>query len=54
VLAGTETVAIDDPQLTVRDEQGAPVGRQPLLAVMGLRDIDPARRMLDDTAETIG
>ncbi len=53
VLAGTETVAIDDPQLTVRDERGEPTGRQPLRAVMGLPDIDPARRVLDDAAETI-
>jgi diaminohydroxyphosphoribosylaminopyrimidine deaminase/5-amino-6-(5-phosphoribosylamino)uracil reductase len=29
------------------------VGRQPLRAVMGLRNIDPASRVLDDTAETI-
>ncbi len=29
------------------------MGRQPLRAVMGLRNIDPASRVLDDTAETI-
>ncbi len=55
VLAGTGTVLGDDPQLTVRDEtdQPLPADRQPLRAVMGLRDVPPTSRVLDDRAETV-
>src|SRR5213078_780223 len=53
VLAGTGTVLVDDPQLTVRDEVDAPLprGQQPLRAVMGLRDLPADRRVLDAVAE---
>ena len=55
VLAGTGTVLVDDPQLNVRDEVGAPLPRewQPLRAVMGMRDLPDESRVLDDTAETV-
>lgn len=55
VLAGTGTVLVDDPQLTVRDEVDEPLARdlQPLRAVMGLRDLPPRSRVLDDSAETV-
>lgn len=53
ILVGTNTVEVDDPALTVRDEYDEPVVRQPLRAVMGLRDLAPDRRVLDDTAETV-
>lgn len=53
MLVGTGTVAVDDPELTVRDEVDQPVERQPLRAVMGLRDLDPDRRVLDARAETV-
>ncbi len=55
VLAGTGTVLTDDPRLTVRDEHGTdlPRARQPLRAVMGLRDLPSDRRVLDDAAETV-
>ncbi len=55
VLVGTGTVEADDPQLTVRDERERPwpPDRQPLRAVMGLRDVDPAARVLDDTARSV-
>ncbi len=54
VLAGTGTVLVDDPQLTVRDETDEPLPRehQPLRAVMGLRDLPGAARVLDDRAPT--
>ncbi|HET9420408.1 MAG TPA: bifunctional diaminohydroxyphosphoribosylaminopyrimidine deaminase/5-amino-6-(5-phosphoribosylamino)uracil reductase RibD, partial [Nocardioides sp.] len=35
MLVGTNTVAVDDPQLTVRDEQDQPLPHQPLRTVMG-------------------
>ncbi|MFN8194296.1 MAG: bifunctional diaminohydroxyphosphoribosylaminopyrimidine deaminase/5-amino-6-(5-phosphoribosylamino)uracil reductase RibD [Nocardioidaceae bacterium] len=53
MLVGTNTVAVDDPQLTVRDEEDQPLAQQPLRAVMGLRDLDPGRRVLDDVAPTV-
>jgi diaminohydroxyphosphoribosylaminopyrimidine deaminase/5-amino-6-(5-phosphoribosylamino)uracil reductase len=53
MLVGTNTVAVDDPHLTVRDEQGVPLTQQPLRAVMGERHLDPGRRVLDDAAETV-
>jgi len=53
MLIGTSTVEVDDPELTVRDELDEPLGLQPLRAVMGLRDLDPGRRILNDRAETV-
>jgi len=55
VLAGTGTVLADDPRLTVRDAADRPLAfdRQPLRAVMGLRDVPPASRVLDTTAPTV-
>lgn len=53
MLVGTNTVAVDDPQLTVRDESDRPVGAQPLRVVMGTRDLAADRRVLDDTAATV-
>jgi diaminohydroxyphosphoribosylaminopyrimidine deaminase/5-amino-6-(5-phosphoribosylamino)uracil reductase len=48
VLVGTGTVLADDPQLTVREAAGPPPVRQPVRAVMGLRDLPPHARVLDD------
>lgn len=53
MLVGTNTVAVDDPWLTVRDPAGEPVAHQPLRVVMGERELDPARRIFDDAAETL-
>jgi diaminohydroxyphosphoribosylaminopyrimidine deaminase/5-amino-6-(5-phosphoribosylamino)uracil reductase len=53
ILAGTGTVLVDDPELTVRDAAGAPLPTQPLRAVMGLRDLPPDRRVLNGAAETV-
>jgi diaminohydroxyphosphoribosylaminopyrimidine deaminase / 5-amino-6-(5-phosphoribosylamino)uracil reductase len=53
VLVGTNTIAVDDPHLTVRDEAGLPLPGQPLRVVMGERDLDPGRRVFDDAAETV-
>ena len=53
MLVGTNTVAVDDPRLTVRDAAGSPIARQPLRTVMGERDLDPGRRIFDDAAETV-
>ena len=53
MLVGSGTVAIDDPELTVRDEVDQPVATQPLRAVMGLRDLSDERRIFNDRAETV-
>jgi diaminohydroxyphosphoribosylaminopyrimidine deaminase / 5-amino-6-(5-phosphoribosylamino)uracil reductase len=53
ILAGTGTVLTDDPELTVRDEGGAPLPHQPMRAVMGLREVPAGRRVLNDAAETV-
>jgi diaminohydroxyphosphoribosylaminopyrimidine deaminase / 5-amino-6-(5-phosphoribosylamino)uracil reductase len=53
MLVGTNTVAVDDPLLTVRDEHDRPLERQPLRAVMGERDLDPARRIFNGDSESV-
>ncbi len=53
VLVGTNTVEVDDPELTVRDELDQPLPHQPLRVVMGERDLAENRRVLNDRAETV-
>jgi diaminohydroxyphosphoribosylaminopyrimidine deaminase/5-amino-6-(5-phosphoribosylamino)uracil reductase len=53
MLVGTNTIFVDDPRLTVRDDFGDDVPHQPLRVVMGERDLDPTRRVFDAAAETI-
>lgn len=53
MLVGSNTVAVDDPQLTVRDADDAPLPSQPLRVVMGERDLPADRRIFDDDAETV-
>ena len=55
MLVGSNTVEVDDPQLTVRDEDDQPLPReqQPLRVVMGERDLLPSRRVFDDQAESL-
>ncbi|TQK70861.1 diaminohydroxyphosphoribosylaminopyrimidine deaminase [Nocardioides sp. SLBN-35] len=53
MLVGTNTVEVDDPQLTVRGDDDQPVGEQPLRVVMGERDLGEDRRVLDDAAPTV-
>lgn len=53
MLVGTNTVAVDDPELTVRDEVDQPVAVQPLRAVMGLRELPDSKRVFNDRAQTV-
>jgi diaminohydroxyphosphoribosylaminopyrimidine deaminase/5-amino-6-(5-phosphoribosylamino)uracil reductase len=53
MLVGSNTVAVDDPRLTVRDEHDRPLPHQPLRVVMGERDLDPGRRIFDGEAESL-
>jgi diaminohydroxyphosphoribosylaminopyrimidine deaminase/5-amino-6-(5-phosphoribosylamino)uracil reductase len=54
VVVGVGTVLADDPQLTVRDEDGMPAGRRPLRVVMDTSGRTPAEaRVRDDAAPTL-
>jgi diaminohydroxyphosphoribosylaminopyrimidine deaminase / 5-amino-6-(5-phosphoribosylamino)uracil reductase len=55
ILVGTGTVLVDDPQLTVRDDDDVnlPRERQRLRVVMGRRAVPPGKRVRDDAAETV-
>jgi diaminohydroxyphosphoribosylaminopyrimidine deaminase/5-amino-6-(5-phosphoribosylamino)uracil reductase len=55
MLVGTNTVEVDDPQLTVRDVLDQPLSRerQPLRVVMGERDLPATKRVFDNQAETL-
>ncbi|MCW2783024.1 MAG: ribD [Marmoricola sp.] len=53
MLVGTNTVEVDNPELTVRDEYDEPLPHQPLRAVMGVRRLDSDRRIFNTCAETI-
>ncbi|WP_228501343.1 bifunctional diaminohydroxyphosphoribosylaminopyrimidine deaminase/5-amino-6-(5-phosphoribosylamino)uracil reductase RibD [Nocardioides agariphilus] len=53
MLVGTNTVAVDDPLLTVRDADDQPLATQPLRAVMGERELDPGRRVFDSSAPSV-
>lgn len=48
ILVGTQTVRVDNPRLTARDPEGTPAARQPVRAVMGLRDIPAAAAIRGD------
>lgn len=53
IVVGTGTVLADDPRLTVRDQHGVLIGRQPLRVVVGERDVPEAARVLDGAARTL-
>ena len=53
MLVGTNTVAVDDPRLTVRGLDDEDLEQQPLRVVMGERDLDPTRRVFDGAAESL-
>jgi len=52
MMVGSGTVAVDDPLLTVRDENDQPLDHQPLRVVVGERELPAGRRIFDGTAET--
>jgi diaminohydroxyphosphoribosylaminopyrimidine deaminase/5-amino-6-(5-phosphoribosylamino)uracil reductase len=53
MLVGTNTIAVDDPLLTVRDEDERPLAVQPLRAVMGLRDLPGPHRVFDASGPSV-
>ena len=53
IVVGTGTVLADDPRLTARDEDGEPLGRQPLRVVVGQRSLPATAKVFDSSAETL-
>jgi diaminohydroxyphosphoribosylaminopyrimidine deaminase/5-amino-6-(5-phosphoribosylamino)uracil reductase len=53
ILAGTNTVELDDPELTARKPDGLLYETQPLRVVVGERELSPSSRVFNDDAETI-
>lgn len=53
ILVGTNTVAVDDPLLTVRGHDDLPLAVQPMRVVMGLRDLSGGRRVFNADAQTV-
>jgi len=53
MLVGTNTVVVDDPELTVRDEYDEPMPHQPLRVVMGERDLPDGKRVFNDRSESL-
>lgn len=53
MMVGANTVDVDDPLLTVRDEFDEPLVHQPLRAVIGQRDLPVTKRIFDDQAPFI-
>lgn len=53
ILAGTNTVEIDDPELTARKPDGSLYETQPLRVVIGQRELAPGARVLNSDAETL-
>ncbi|CAB4944453.1 MAG: bifunctional diaminohydroxyphosphoribosylaminopyrimidine deaminase/5-amino-6-(5-phosphoribosylamino)uracil reductase RibD [Actinobacteria bacterium] len=53
VLVGSGTAVIDNPRLTVREIDGRLAARQPLRAVMGVRDLPSSLRLFDDDAPSV-
>ncbi len=54
IMAGVDTVIIDDPQLTARDENGNPNDRQPLRVVVDSRGRTPLKaRLLSEPGRTL-
>lgn len=53
ILAGTNTIELDDSELTARKPDGSLYETQPLRVVVGEREISKSARVFNDDAETI-
>jgi diaminohydroxyphosphoribosylaminopyrimidine deaminase/5-amino-6-(5-phosphoribosylamino)uracil reductase len=53
ILAGTNTIELDDPELTARKADGSLYETQPLRVVVGERELSPSARVFNGDAETI-
>lgn len=53
IMVGTNTVELDDPELTARKPDGSLYENQPLRVIVGERELDPASRVFNADAETV-
>jgi diaminohydroxyphosphoribosylaminopyrimidine deaminase / 5-amino-6-(5-phosphoribosylamino)uracil reductase len=53
IIVGTGTVLADDPALTARLPDGSLAARQPLRVVVGMREIPPEAKVLNDDSRTM-
>jgi diaminohydroxyphosphoribosylaminopyrimidine deaminase / 5-amino-6-(5-phosphoribosylamino)uracil reductase len=53
IVVGTGTVLADDPALTARLPDGSLAERQPLRVVVGMREIPPEAKVLNDDSRTM-
>ena len=53
ILVGTNTVEVDDPELTARKPDGSIYKDQPLRVIVGQRKISKEKRVFNDASETI-
>lgn len=53
ILVGTNTVEVDDPDLTARKRDGSLYDNQPLRVIVGERELNPASRVFNSDAETV-
>ena len=53
IAVGTNTVEVDDPELTARTPDGTLYSHQPLRVVIGKRDLDGSKRIFSNAAETV-
>jgi len=53
IVVGTGTVLADDPALTARLADGSQAQRQPLRVVVGMREIPPEAKVLNDDSRTM-
>jgi diaminohydroxyphosphoribosylaminopyrimidine deaminase / 5-amino-6-(5-phosphoribosylamino)uracil reductase len=53
IVVGTGTVFVDDPTLTARRPDGSLTERQPLRVVVGMREVSPDAKVLNDDTRTM-
>jgi diaminohydroxyphosphoribosylaminopyrimidine deaminase / 5-amino-6-(5-phosphoribosylamino)uracil reductase len=53
IVVGTGTVFVDDPTLTARKADGTLAGHQPLRVVVGMREVSPDAKVLNDDSHTM-
>ncbi len=53
IIAGTNTIELDDSELTARKPDGSLYETQPVRVVIGERELPPSLRVFNDDAETI-
>ena len=53
ILVGTNTVELDDPELTARKSDGTLYDEQPLRVIVGERELNNGARVFNEAAETV-